>query len=261
MNKRGQLTIFIIVGVLLIGFIIAFFFLFRKTEEIRIGEAEQEDTQNFLEVCLEDSVREGINLIFKQGGYIENPLHISFKLDGEENPVDISYLCYSDLDNHICVVQEPVLSKHIKDEIREYLDVPAENCFYDLLDAMKSQGYSIDSEVYRDAKVNIRKNYLEVDFDAELTATRSGETFKHEDFSTRFLSDAYDIIEIIKKAVNQKATACTFFYVLHNRVYPEFIIDRIDALDGSEIYIVRSRGSGEEFRFAVRGCIPSGGII
>ena len=85
-SKRSQVTIFIIVGVLIIAGI-ALFFLFRQGVIPTIGEKTTEKPASFLDSCVEEKVRNTINTISEQGGYMKNDLNI--KLDGEE----ISFLC------------------------------------------------------------------------------------------------------------------------------------------------------------------------
>ncbi len=266
MNKGGQVTIFIIVGVLVLGIIFGFFFLLKMDSDYESWEkgAEQKSTQNFLEVCLKDSLNEGVELITKQGGYIENPLHISYKLDDEDEPIDISYLCYTNMDHYSCVNQEPVLSSHIEDEIKEYIKEDSKNCFNELINAMEDEGYTIEDSNYHRTDVNLKRDYLEVIINAELTATIAGETFEYEEFKTRFMSSLHEIIEIVKKAVNEEIIFSGlggFDYIRHNTLYPEFLIERFNTLDGSKIYIINKRDSDEEFRFAVRGGVTSGGIV
>lgn len=264
MQKRGQTTIFIISAVLIVGIIFFFFFFLRmESEPLFVSGAEQKSTQNFLEVCLRDHLYEGVQLISNQGGYIQNPLHISYKLGGEEIPFDISYLCYSHMDNINCINQQPVLLSHLEGEIKEYLYDYSENCFDNLIDAMRNEGYQISQNdyEYKDLEININRNHIEVLIEGRLIASKAGETFEYKNFKTRFLSNLYGIVEIVKRIVNDESFYCNFDYVSHNTLYSDYLINRYSALDGSRIYLVENKDSEENFRFAIRGCVTSGGII
>ncbi len=76
MSKRGQVTIFVIIGllILIITAGIIYFSKAKVTEELKIEEAspfKAEFFVSFIDNCLEKSVIEGIYLVFSQGGYYE----------------------------------------------------------------------------------------------------------------------------------------------------------------------------------------------
>src|SRR3989344_2379922 len=80
-NKKAQVTVFIIIGILLLAGAAAFFYIAKKTSqeskleaEIKVSE-EQVPTQfdpikKYAEDCAYSVAVEGLNLIGKQGGYI-----------------------------------------------------------------------------------------------------------------------------------------------------------------------------------------------
>jgi len=72
MNKQGQVTIFVIMAVLIIGGIIAYFMIRDRFVVNSIPE-EFRPVYDYYLSCLEDSTQEGINLLGEQGGYIEVP--------------------------------------------------------------------------------------------------------------------------------------------------------------------------------------------
>ncbi len=76
MSKRGQVTIFIIIGllILIITAGIIYFSNIAVTEELKIEEASPFKADffvSFVDNCLEKSVIDGIYLVFSQGGYYE----------------------------------------------------------------------------------------------------------------------------------------------------------------------------------------------
>jgi len=71
MNKRGQVTIFIILAIVIVGGIIVYFSL-----RGGFGESIPEDMKpvyDYYVSCLEATTEEGISLLGEQGGYIEVP--------------------------------------------------------------------------------------------------------------------------------------------------------------------------------------------
>ena len=71
-NKKGQVTIFIIIAILIIAGVIAYFFLRTSLIKTSIPENVQPIYTTFL-TCLEDDASTGINVLQSQGGYIFLP--------------------------------------------------------------------------------------------------------------------------------------------------------------------------------------------
>ena len=92
-QNKGQITIFVIVGIILISAIIMFF-LFRENTVIKKTGKPEESPESFLNLCLNDEVKTAIDDISLHGGYMKNPNSLNFKF-GNETPVNISYLCYT----------------------------------------------------------------------------------------------------------------------------------------------------------------------
>jgi len=102
MNKRGQVTIFAIIGIVLIVIIILFLFIRSK---VYIGPATQQDLEvelvpikEHVEECLLDKSEQRLKQLGLQGGYIKTPenTYRSYK----DNR--ISYLCYNIEDRPYC---------------------------------------------------------------------------------------------------------------------------------------------------------------
>jgi len=70
-NKRGQVTIFIIIAIVIIGGVIAYFAL--RGTNITSLPADMQPVYDYYISCLENNVEEGASLLGEQGGYIELP--------------------------------------------------------------------------------------------------------------------------------------------------------------------------------------------
>ncbi len=250
MNKKGQVTIFIIVAVIIVS-VIASFFLLKSGIVPGIGGKAEKNPNIFLSSCLEEKVREGVKLISIQGGYIENPLNKAFKFEAEESPVNISYLCYNQNNNLLCVPQEPMLIRHLKKEINDYISKDVESCFNQFTSSLEKQGYYLDAS-YRRFEIELTEGKININIDAEITSTKSGETSKQKGFKVIVLSKFYDLALVVQEIVNKEATAGEFnHYDIFG--YSQFDINKYKTSDSSTIYSVKHRDSNEEFRFIVRG--------
>jgi len=259
MKKRGQVTIFIIIAIVIIS-AIALFFLFRSGIEIPgIGIGKETSPSSFLESCIEDKIKETTEIISSQGGYINNPLNKTFKFTEEDSPLDISYLCYTQNYYIPCINQEPMLIQHLKDEIKNYISDDVGDCFDGLTSSLDKQGYSVDVK-YRGFEVELMEKKVVIEIDAELTLTKSGETTKQEDFKIIVPSRFYDLAIVVQEIVSQEAEFCNFEYLGYMLLYPQWDIDKFRTSDSIIIYTVEHKDSKEKFRFSIRGCVIRPGL-
>ena len=259
MKKRGQVTIFIIVGIVIIG-IVALFFLFRSGVVIPgIGEKPEKNPNIFLQSCIEDKVKEAVEIISSQGGYINNSLNKTFLFKDETSPTDISYLCYNQNDYLPCINQEPMLIQHLENEMHDYISDDVRNCFNNkLTKSLDKQGYVVDA-TYRDFEVALMRGKIIIEIDAELTLTKTEETSKQEDFKIIIPSRFYDTALVVREIIKKETEICNFDYGGYMVLYPEWKIDKFVASDSTKIYTIKHKDTAEKFRFSIRGCvIPPG---
>lgn len=118
-QKKGQITIFVIIAILLISGIILFF-VFRTQITPQKGESVETNINLFLSSCLNDNIQERIKLLAIQGGYAE-PTGKDFMFNDEGVSKKIPYLCYAQESGSLCINQEPMLMEHLKNEMKDYL--------------------------------------------------------------------------------------------------------------------------------------------
>ena len=158
-KKRGQVTIFIMVGVLILLSVLSFWFLsgdFSKTKlevakkttfsEIQIGST----VQNYVEKCIEKTGEDAIVYIGKQGGYYQLPklYDPNFRLP---------YYFYEQ-ENKI------ISRRELEKQLSLYLN---DNLYFCLrqFSSFKQQGYQIDQgEIKTKVKVAARSVLFKVRF-------------------------------------------------------------------------------------------------
>lgn len=258
-NIKGQVTIFIIIGILLIGIIVLFFMLKEDVNLPDIGGAKTTTNPSaFLDSCLKDKIRESINLIGRKGGDINPELYIPFKFEGESGFTQISYLCYNQNYYQSCINQQPLLIKHVEEEIHDYISDDIEDCFTQLGSSLENQGYVVNSN-YRNFEIELVPKKITAKINAEIILTKSGETSKQTDFKVILPTKLFELAGLAQEITNQQAKYCSFNELGYMLAYPEWSIKEFTAWDSTVIYTLEHEKTKEQFRFAVRGCvIPSG---
>ncbi|HJZ18784.1 MAG TPA: hypothetical protein VJ208_01650 [Candidatus Nanoarchaeia archaeon] len=255
-TKKGQITVFIIVGIILVSSVILFF-VFRSDLILQIPGGKGTSTNAFLSSCLEDDARASVNSILKNGGYVESPFYASFKFDKEIEK--ISYLCYNQEDYLPCVNQQPALLSRIEDEIKKSLKDKVENCFSDMTRSFEDEGYEVSSD-YNGFEVILEPKKILIRTDSDATLTKAEESSRQENFEITILTRLYELTNVAQEIVNKETTNCDFAYRGYELFYPQFEIEKIQTEDSSDIYKIKHEDTGEEFRFAVRGCVIPPGI-
>ena len=256
-TKEGQVTIFIIIGILFITAIMLFFFL-REDLLPGTGGKSEENPGGFLEICIEDKLIEGTKLISSQGGYIENPLNRTFKFSDENDFTDISYLCYNQNNYFSCINQEPMLIQHLKAEVKTYVFDDVRTCFDNLVLSLGKRGYVVDA-TYNGFEIEFATKKIIIDIDGKIILTKSDETTRQENLKIIFPSRFYDLAGVVQEIVSQEARFCNFENLGFMAFYPKFNIERFRTGDGTLIYTAKHIETQEEFKFALRGCvIPPG---
>lgn len=165
-KRKGQVTIFIILAVVIVAAIIAYFLL-RSTGTSSLSK-EMQPVYNYYQSCLERHTEQGISLLGEQAGYIyveeldfvsgSSYKPFSSQLDFFGQPVP--YWMYVS-GNNILAKQKPTLASMEK-ELETYLEDNLDNCDFE---DYYSQGYDIS---FSEGKVNvqIKEDRVEVSIDS-----------------------------------------------------------------------------------------------
>lgn len=174
MKKRGQITLFIIIGLLiLISLFLLLYIENKKNESLdKTENADIKPIKIYLDSSINKVVERGIYLICMQGGYYDVP-----------NPVDYSFIkipYYFYLGEQSIPERETIeneFSKYLKEELPNYIDN---------LDAFEDLGYEfeignmqIDSSFGETA--NIKINYP-ITIKKEDTSTKIEEFYYNKNF-------------------------------------------------------------------------------
>lgn len=259
MSSKAQVTIFIILGILIVGAIALFFMVKDEMVQTLDGGTQETNANNFMASCIEDKVKETIETISMRGGYVEPVLYKKFKFKEDKDYSNIAYLCYTQNYYLACVNQEPMLIQHLKDEIKDELAGDVRACFDDLVLSLENQGNVVDA-VYRDFEIGLKPKKVVVEIDSELTLTKTGETSKQNGIDVIVASRFYDLVVVVQEIMSQEARFGHFENVGFMLFYPQFDIERFRTSDLSIIYNLKHRKSKEVFRFAVRGAVIPPGI-
>ena len=173
--KRGQLSIFIIVAIVIVALVLGYLFLRGTISVSGIPPSIQPAYTSFLS-CLEEDTNAGISVLESQGGYIELPefepgsayMPFSSQLNFAGNPLPYWYYVSG---NNIQKEQVPSKSSMEK-QLGSFIEERVRDCnlrsYYD-------EGFVI-SMGEPNADVSIKDNKVEVNLDLALTIEKENDT-------------------------------------------------------------------------------------
>jgi len=184
MNKRGQVTIFVILGIVVLLLILVLT-VFRDTLlESKFGTQTNDDLvstqvesiREYVEGCIEEKGYEVIDVLGKQGGSLNPGLSKYWHGD------NISYLCYTE-QYAACYNMVPFLTSHMEDEITNYVQENLQYCID--FSSWRSRGYEISAGEYK-VETTIGEENIIILVDYPITITRGDSVLEENRFSKNF---------------------------------------------------------------------------
>ena len=235
MEKKGQVTIFIIMGIVIVSAILVFFLWAKPTYFSESGKK-----LNF-EGCVEDIVEQTIVKLESNAGFADPKFTYSY--NGEK----FAYLCYTNKYYETCTVQVPFLKNNFDEQMELDIKEKINTCYINSINELKAQGYSV-SQGEVDYDVLIEPGVVRVEIEAP-TVIGSSSFAK---FDVRINSPIYDMVMLSTSILQFESKYGDFDTSSAMIYYPDYIISKVKRSDGTTLYILESKIFGDKFQFASR---------
>ena len=197
--KKAQITLFIILGIVILLAVVLFILFRQEIISIRPGElipTEKGKLQNFITACLEQSGGEALTLVGLQGGYIELPASISRDANAHVRlspSLAIPYWAEGS------TVRVPPLAT-IKDQIDTYIEQNVRSCLFDLQPFQETYEILEKSPPQANTEITTNKVTFNLDWNIEIR-TKDGQVIselqQHQAESPIKLKKVYDLAAAI----------------------------------------------------------------
>jgi len=239
-DKKGQVTIIIIVAVVIVLAVLAVFLYPRISTTI----SPTVNPSQFLQSCIQPEVEQDLQTLAKNAGYQNMEGTVPY------NGQDYKYLCYSSKYYENCIVQQPMIKNNFEKELNAMIKAKGTECVQSLKSEYEKRGYTV-SVGNIDSDVSIIPGNIRVAFIAPMTITKEQtQTFKEFDISLK--SEMYDLLMIATSIVDFETTYGNSETTLYMQYYPDLKIQKIQLSDGTRIYILTNVVTRENFMFASR---------
>ena len=241
-KKRGQVTVFIIIGIVIVVLGALVYAFFPQIKEI-IG-LESENPNMFMQSCIEEEIQNTIEELSLQGGSL-NPEHYILY----ENST-VEYLCYTEEYYKTCVMQQPLLVRHVGDEIAKGISPEAQACFDDLKESYEKKGYDVQLTT-GETDVELLPNKVVVVFNRSLVLTKENSD-KYENFRVVVNNNIYELLSIANSILSWETRYGDAETTIYMDYYHDLKVEKKKQMDGSTVYILTNRNEGTKFMFASR---------
>ena len=251
-NAKAQITIFVILGLIIIVAIVGVFMLMNSTSQ---QEAEAvKNPQSYMEKCVGDSMTKAESIIIS-GNLFPNMTENYMLYYGEK----VKFLCKS-LQFYVpCVNQEPTLIESLRKDIEKRVKPDAEKCFADLRAILEDAGYDVvESDFSGKDFILFEKGAIAADMNKSMKITKGENTRFFEKFTARVQSPLYRLLDTTRQIVNYESTLCEFSTMDWMKFNRDISVKKFVASDQSKVYTVEDRISGKSITFAVKTCALPG---
>lgn len=235
MEKRGQVTIFIILSIIIVAGIFSFFFWIKPTVFSQTG------ARVGFSGCIQDALEDSIDKLEKNAGFIQPTF--SYPYQGE----NVQYLCYASDYYNTCSVLVPFIDKKFEEQLEMDLRDDVDSCYSDSLDELKSQGYDVVAgEVNYD--VVLEPSYAKM----QISAPTVVGTQSFARFNVKLETPIYEMIMIANSIVQYETAVGDADVDTISLYHPDYKIIKMKRDDGTTIYTIESRMYENKFQFASR---------
>lgn len=253
--KRGQVAIWVILGLALVGSIILFFLLSRDSNILTPEPTGIADAKSFIRQCVSEHTKEVVNEILPRGGFLAPRNSIFY------NEYDVEYICENVGFYHPCTIQHPVLIREMEKEIYNYVYPRAEECFSELKTRIEDDGGTVSIGSGMNIEIELVQDKIDVNIERNVNIEKRGVAETYDNFEFSMISPAYNLGAIALEIASQESQYCNFENVGYSILYPRYEIMKYTmSVQPVEIYTIKDLQTDKFMNIAVRSCASPPGI-
>ena len=229
MNKRGQATLFIILGIVLVVLVVLYFVgVQQKIIPPILGGSsaneEMNDVENHIKGCLEEVGNDYVTILGLQGGYL-SPDEGTYRLYDDSK---ISYLCWNQVDTKTCT-NRMLTEESMETELKQAMESALNTC-------VNVYDYSSDATIAEDWDLTVDIQRSSVDFVLYYPV----QIVKGDDVASQDVVNDHAIYGDFEQLIYM-LSKLSRYTIYKNKPYPDVL------------YQVKLREGDYVFQFAIQG--------
>jgi len=238
-NRKAQITIFVILAIAIIGILIVVFL-----PKIKVVVSKPVPEVN-LQKCMLEKLENSEKIILDQGGSL-NPEHYFLY-----NNSKFQYLCYSNEYYKRCVMQVGFIEETVEKELIKNIEKDIDVCINEIKQEFNSRGYEVEVNGNQ-VLVDIVPKNIFITLNTTINIRKSGDERVIQNIKAEKPSSLSKILAISTSILNFEASLGDSNPEEYMSFYPSIKIEKKKQGDGTKLYIVSDRDTLERFQFAVR---------
>jgi len=244
-NKRGQVTIFIIIAVVVVA-LAGLIYLIAPKIGIDFG-VEEKNPQDFIQTCVEDDLKDIVQTIGLQGGTYEPTNYFMY------GDVPVAYLCYTPENYHACVLQKIAVEEGVEEEITKQISNIVDFCFNEMSQSYEDDGYSVSIRP-GEVTVDLLPKKIVTSMDHEVTLSKEDSNI-YDEFEIMLDNNLYELIKIGQYIVEWEKAYGGIDPLSVMQSYNFLDIDKDEMTDGTTVYALIDKRAGGVFQLATRSYV------
>jgi len=261
-NKRGQVTIFIIIAVLVVAGVVLFFVLSGGEEEPSTpSDTQISSPEGYMKTCMEEDIERSVRELGLNGGDIDDAPKKNFQFNNEPER-KISYLCYTPSLYKTCNIMEPALISHLEEKIKNRIEENSlvSNCWDSLKESYSGQGYEVNAQ-YSDFQTDLVRDKLLINLtEVDLILKKADETIQKDKLEFDYMTKLYNNAFVANEIAIYQSQYGQFDEMSYMELHPTYDIQWEPAQNNTKMYTVKNEEGDEKFRFAIKSLVPSKNI-
>ncbi len=243
---RGQISIWVIMSIVLIGAVLLFFIL-EGGPGLEVGE--EFGIEQYMHRCVRQAVDEALFVMLPQGGFLEPKNYKVY------NDTEIEYICKSNGFYKPCINKHPMLINEMSQELLNYSEPRIMKCFEDLEMEAERRDMIVDMGDKTEIDIGLAPRRIIVKMGREIRISERGSERVIDEIKTEVLSPAYDLAQLATNIANHEAKYCYFEYVGYMMIDESVDITKFAMSDSTKIYTLRDKQSGKIMNIATKSCV------
>lgn len=240
-GRRGQVTLFIILGIVVFSGILAFIFWVKPTMD-----SSRSVSLNF-DACVSHIVSEGVSNLAITGGFKNPEFSVIYKNQ------KIPYFIYTSQNDEAGTTQVPFPEKKFEEELLSFVYDGINICYKNSLTKLQNLGYDV-----KKGEVEVYLTILPEKIEVLINAPTTIEGRQFEEIVIPVQSDIYGILSMANLIMSEELEIRRLNYYLSvdtsqlMSVYQDYIITSLYRTDSTKIYSIKNTNYDIEYKFAVR---------
>lgn len=252
LNKKGQVTIFIIIALLIVSIVFAVVYF---SGWIKFEKSASENPKEYIENCMLVSVKESENLLFKSNTYPEFNSSNYILFEREKVP----YMCIASEFYKPCIPQDPALFTRVEQIMENKVARDVKNCLERVYSDLEDGGYEVTKQT-GETSLDITRGAINIVLNETMYIKKGETAYTLSGFEVNYGTKFYETLKLTQTIINYESTICEFNKLNWMNSYPEVIISTTRASDQTKIYSLKDRMTDREIKFAVKTCVLPAGI-